>query len=98
MFNLWSLFVLQLSLDRSDVQQPMERLAMYEAAVNQVYTLCSLANVTTINSGQGEYIDAAVRARIFWYAHIHEGITTGLRGGRLLLCVSFGFSDPFISC
>ncbi|KAL5490268.1 hypothetical protein ACEPAI_5101 [Sanghuangporus weigelae] len=68
-----------------DVQSPMERLAMYEAAVNQVYTLCSLANVTTVNSGQGEYIDAAVRARIFWYAHVHEGITTGLRGGRLLL-------------
>ncbi|THH06755.1 hypothetical protein EW145_g3862, partial [Phellinidium pouzarii] len=68
-----------------DVQTPMERLAMYEAAINQVYTLCSLASVTSINSGQGEYVDAAVRARIFWYAHVHEGVTTGLRGGRLLL-------------
>ncbi|KAI5122045.1 hypothetical protein M0805_006030 [Coniferiporia weirii] len=68
-----------------DVQTPMERLAMYEAAVNQVYTLCSLASVSSINSGQGDYVDAAVRARIFWYAHVHEGVTTGLRGGRLLL-------------
>lgn len=68
-----------------DVQPPMERLAMYEAAINQVYTLCSLASVTSVNSGQGEYVDAVVRARIFWYAHVHEGVTTGLRGGRLLL-------------
>ena len=68
-----------------DVQPPMERLAMYEVAINQVYTLCSLASVTSVNSGRGEFVDAAVRARIFWYAHVHEGITTGLRGGRLLL-------------
>lgn len=60
---------------------------MYEAAINQVYTLCSLASVTSVKSGQGEYVDAAVRARIFWYAHVHEGMTTGLRGGRLLLYV-----------
>ena len=59
--------------------------AMYEATINQVYTLCSLASVSSVNSGQGEFVDAAVRARIFWYAHIHEGVTTGLRGGRLLL-------------
>ena len=58
---------------------------MYESTVNQVYTLCSLASVSSVNSGQGEAIDALVRARIFWYAHVHEGITTGLRGGRMLL-------------
>ncbi|TDL27284.1 hypothetical protein BD410DRAFT_762036 [Rickenella mellea] len=67
------------------IQTPLDRLAMYEATINQVYTLCSLASVSSVNSGQGEYIDALVRARIFWYAHIHEGITTGLRGGRMLL-------------
>ena len=71
----------------SDIQLSMERLAMYEVAINQVYTLCSQAAVTTVNSGRGQYVDAAVRARIFWYAHVHEGITTGLRGGRLLLYV-----------
>lgn len=62
---------------------------MYEAAINQVYTLCSLASVASVNSGQGEFVDAAVRARIFWYAYAHEGITTGLRGGRLLLYVYY---------
>lgn len=68
---------------------------MYEAAINQVYTLCSLASVTSVNSGRGEYVDAAVRARIFWYAHVHEGITTGLRGGRLLLYVHRIFTSSF---
>ncbi|KZS99138.1 hypothetical protein SISNIDRAFT_492392 [Sistotremastrum niveocremeum HHB9708] len=68
-----------------DVQSPMDRLAMYEATVSQVYTLCSLASVSSVNSGQGDYVDALVRARIYWYTHVHEGITTGLRGGRLLL-------------
>lgn len=78
----------------TDVQPPMERLAMYEVAINQVYTLCSRVSVTSVNSGRGEYVDAAVRARIFWYAHAHEGITTGLRGGRLLLCVFLFFLQP----
>ncbi|KLO05903.1 hypothetical protein SCHPADRAFT_910706 [Schizopora paradoxa] len=68
-----------------DVQTPMERLVLYESTINQVYTLCSLANTSTVASGQGEFVDAAIRARIFWYAHIHEGLTTGLRGGRLIL-------------
>lgn len=62
---------------------------MYESAINQVYTLCSIASVSSVNSGRGEFVDAAVRARIFWYAYAHEGITTGLRGGRLLLYDSF---------
>jgi hypothetical protein len=60
---------------------------MYETAINQVYTLCSLASPRSVNSGQGEYVDALVRARIYWYAFVHEGITTGLRGGRLHLFV-----------
>ena len=28
-----------------------------------------------------------VVARIFWYAYVHEGITSGLRGGKLILYV-----------
>ncbi|EGO21595.1 hypothetical protein SERLADRAFT_440847 [Serpula lacrymans var. lacrymans S7.9] len=67
------------------IQAPMDRLTMYEATLSQIYSLCSLANPSTVNSGQGPYCDALVRARIFWYAHTHEGVTTGLRGGRLLL-------------
>lgn len=66
---------------------------MYEAAVAQVYTLCRIADVHTIRSGQGEATNHYVRARIFWYAHVHEGITTGLKGGRLILCASDSQSE-----
>ena len=58
---------------------------MYEAALSQVYNLCSLESANTVNSGQGEFIDALVRARVFWYAHIIDGVTSGLRGGRIWL-------------
>ena len=58
---------------------------MYEATLSQVYNLCSLASAASVSSGQGEFIDALVRARIFWYAHIVDGVTSGLRGGRLWL-------------
>lgn len=58
---------------------------MYEATINQTYTLCSLASTTSVNSGQGEYTDALIRMNIFNYAYVHEGLTTSLRGGRLLL-------------
>ncbi|EJD44127.1 hypothetical protein AURDEDRAFT_185160 [Auricularia subglabra TFB-10046 SS5] len=68
-----------------DVQDQLERLTMYEAAVSQVYTLCRIADVHSVRSGQGQVTDNFVRARIFWYAHVHEGITTGLKGGRLIL-------------
>lgn len=90
-----------------DVQTQLERLvscplssaptsdvcpqAMYEATVSQVYTLCSLGSL--VKSGQGEFVDALVRARIFWYGHVHEGITSGLRGGRLILYVLTCFID-----
>lgn len=58
---------------------------MYEATISQAYTLCSLSSVTSVNSGHGEYVDALVRARIFWYAHVIDGVTCGLRGGKILL-------------
>ncbi|KAI8998747.1 hypothetical protein BD414DRAFT_408105 [Trametes punicea] len=66
-----------------DVLSPMERLAMYDSTMSQVYALCSLG--TTTDSGQGEYIDALVRARIFWYSYVVDGVTSGLRGGRISL-------------
>ncbi|KAI0646938.1 hypothetical protein C8Q79DRAFT_1046481 [Trametes meyenii] len=66
-----------------EVQTPMERLAMYDSTMNQVYALCSLT--TDVDSGHGEYVDALVRARIFWYAHVVDGVTNGLRGGRISL-------------
>jgi hypothetical protein len=67
----------------------MDRLAIYEAAVQQVYTLCQHDGVTTGLSVETRAANALVRARIFWYAHVHEGLTTGLRGGRLLMYVIF---------
>ncbi|KAH7889892.1 hypothetical protein F5I97DRAFT_606993 [Phlebopus sp. FC_14] len=67
------------------IQSPIERLTTYEATLSHIYALCSLVNPSSVSSGQGPYYDALVRARIFWYAYVHEGVTTGLRGGRLLL-------------
>lgn len=65
----------------------MEHQTMYEATLSQIYSLCSLASPSSINSGQGPYCDALVRARVFWYSYVHEGVRTGLRGGRLYLYV-----------
>lgn len=58
---------------------------MYESTLSQVYALCSLESPSSVHSGQGPYTDALVRARIFWYAHVHEGTTNALQGGRLVL-------------
>ncbi|KAI0313076.1 hypothetical protein OF83DRAFT_1066098, partial [Amylostereum chailletii] len=68
-----------------DIQGSVERVVMHDAAVSQVFTLCSLASISSVASGQGQAVDTLVRARIFWYTHIVDGITSGLRGGRLLL-------------
>ena len=55
---------------------------MSEATMSQVYALCSLPSTEGV---QGDYVDALVRARVFWYAHVIDGMTSGLRGGRVLL-------------
>lgn len=62
--------------------QPLERLAIYEATLSQVQALCVLSASTSPG-----FEDAAIRARIFWYAYTQEGITTGIRGGRFVLYV-----------
>lgn len=67
------------------IQNSMDRGTMYEATLSQVYTLCSPTNHSVLHSGQGSYCDALVRARVFWYAYVHEGVRTALRGGRLYL-------------
>jgi hypothetical protein len=69
------------------LDNPLDRLAMYEAAVQQVYTLCQHDGVATGVTSEIRASNALVRARIFWYAYVHEGLTTGLRGGRLLMFV-----------
>ncbi|EEB94281.1 hypothetical protein MPER_06925 [Moniliophthora perniciosa FA553] len=62
-------------LDDSSVH-PLDRLAIHDASLSQVVALCSM------DSGDDQ---AAVRARLFWYAYVQEGITAAIRGGRLLL-------------
>jgi hypothetical protein len=62
--------------------QPLERLAIYEATLSQVQALCVLSASTSLG-----FEDAAIRARIFWYAYTQEGITTGIRGARFVLYV-----------
>ena len=62
--------------------QPLERLAIHEATLSQVQALC----VLSASSSPG-FQDAAIRARIFWYAYTQEGITTGIRGARFVLYV-----------
>ncbi|KAG6379104.1 hypothetical protein JVT61DRAFT_11540 [Boletus reticuloceps] len=67
------------------IQGPIEHLTTHEAILSQVRALCNLNNSPSVNSGLGPYCDILIRARIFWSAHVHEGITTGLNGGRLVL-------------
>lgn len=63
--------------------QPLERLAIYEAALSQAQAICVLSA-----SNASNFEDAATRARLFWYAYTQEGVGTGIRGGRFVLCVS----------
>lgn len=72
--------VLLLLLPLMEEAQPLERLAIYEATLSQVQALCLLSA-----SSSTSFDDASVRARLFWYAYTHEGIITGIRGGRFVL-------------
>ncbi|RXK40132.1 hypothetical protein M231_02589 [Tremella mesenterica] len=79
------------------ISTSVERLTMYESAVSQVHALCSFnalgydgqpsaassANGGTDSREGRDYL--LVRVRVYWYAFVHEGITTGLKGGRLHL-------------
>ncbi|OCF36737.1 hypothetical protein I316_01333 [Kwoniella heveanensis BCC8398] len=79
------------------IASPVERLAMYESAISQVFTLCSFiamgydgqpSATASVNGGTDDYNGqdlVLVRVRVYWYAFVHEGITTGLKGGRLHL-------------
>ncbi|KAJ4479505.1 hypothetical protein C8R41DRAFT_843688 [Lentinula lateritia] len=83
--------VLLLILPLLEDEHPLDRLTMHEASLSQAHSLCTLlsgppSSMPSISSGSSESPDEALmRARIFWYAHMQEGITTGMRGGRLLL-------------
>ena len=56
--------------------------AMSDAIMSQVYNLCSHPSAESV---QNDYVEALVRARVFWYAYVVDGATSGLRGGRILL-------------
>lgn len=66
---------------------------MYECALSQVAALSATGTAT-----DGQHLDAEhalrdahqmlVETRVYWYSFVHEGIKTGLKGGRLVLCVS----------
>jgi hypothetical protein len=59
---------------------------MSEAALSQTQALCALSGLSPSNQLHSDDSDnALVRAQIFWYAHTHEGVTTAMRGGRLVL-------------
>lgn len=69
-----------------DTSTSAERLAMYECALGQVFQLCSASALGY--DGLPYTIDPAnelIRRRLYWYAFVHEGITTGLKGGRMVL-------------
>jgi len=83
--------VLMLILPLLEDVHPLDRLTMQEASLSQAHSLCTLlsgppSSTPSASLGSsGSPDEATVRARIFWYAHMQEGITTGMRGGRLLL-------------
>ncbi len=56
---------------------------MQEATLLQARCLCLLS--PSPNPSPADSDGALIRARIFWYAHLQEGITAGMRGGRLIL-------------
>jgi hypothetical protein len=83
--------VLLLILPLLEDVHPLDRLTMHEASLSQAHSLCTLlsgpsSSIPSNSSGSsGSSDEAILRARIFWYAHLQEGITTGMRGGRLIL-------------
>jgi hypothetical protein len=64
--------------------QALERVAISDSALSQVQALCVMSSS---NASTSSFEDAAIRARLFWYAYTQEGITIGLHGGRFVLCV-----------
>ncbi|THV07898.1 hypothetical protein K435DRAFT_788229 [Dendrothele bispora CBS 962.96] len=78
--------VLLLILPLLEDVHPLERITLHEASLSQVHSLCNFAlSASGPSSLSHSSEDAIIRARIFWYAYIQEGITTGMRGGRMVL-------------
>jgi hypothetical protein len=72
---------LMLLLPLAEATQPSaEQITMRETMMSQLYSLCSLSTPS-----KADHVDSPARARLFWYAYVHEGVYTALRGGRLVL-------------
>lgn len=54
---------------------------MYGTALLQAYRLVGLAESTEKNERASEGHSEVVRARLFWYTHVHEAIHRGVREG-----------------
>ncbi|KAJ9105907.1 hypothetical protein QFC20_004144 [Naganishia adeliensis] len=76
-------------IDQAGIYRNMSwdgRLVMYECALGQVFQLCSAAALDYDGLPQAlKPEDELIRRRLYWYAFVHEGITTGLKGGRMVL-------------
>ncbi|KIO27129.1 hypothetical protein M407DRAFT_233617 [Tulasnella calospora MUT 4182] len=66
-----------------EVQSDADRATMYQSTVLQVYSLSTMSDSLQRNETGGQ-VDQMVRARIFWYGHVHEGLTNGLKGKKLI--------------
>ncbi|KAG8964367.1 hypothetical protein FRC03_001851 [Tulasnella sp. 419] len=66
-----------------EVQPEVDRANMYQSTVLQVYTLSNLGDIPSYGTAGGP-VNQMVRARIFWYGHVHEGLTNGLKGRKLI--------------
>lgn len=72
MRRLWLMVFGDLCLD---VSTPMERLAMYECAIAQVFSMCSLSamNYDGYLGNAGGPNNEMIRIRLYWYSFVHEG-------------------------
>ncbi|KAF9520147.1 hypothetical protein BS47DRAFT_846376 [Hydnum rufescens UP504] len=61
---------------------PVDRMSMYQSTISQIYNLCT--HGTSLQHSGASDPDKMVVARVFWYAYVHEGITSGLRGRKLI--------------
>ncbi|XP_006458258.1 hypothetical protein AGABI2DRAFT_183343 [Agaricus bisporus var. bisporus H97] len=77
---------LLLALPLLEDAPPLEKIAIHEATLSQVRVLCSPSHSTLgQTSTSNDSNDILLRARIFWYTHTHEGLITGMKGGRFVL-------------
>lgn len=59
---------------------------MCECALGQVFNLCSVSALGYDGLPQAQNPEMkSIRSKLYWYAFVQEGITIGLKGGRMVL-------------